>query len=56
MNHSHNESKVKQARRKSIEINRDTHYDEIEKESQNSKVIERWFRKPYGKLGEEFDH
>lgn len=56
MNHSHNESKVKQARKKSLEINRAERYDKIEKESQNSKVIERWFRKPYGKLGEEFDH
>ena len=56
MNHSHNESKVKQARRKSIEINRDTRYDKIEKEPQDPKVIKRWFRKPYGKIGEEFDH
>ena len=56
MNHSNNESKVKQARKKSIEINRATRYDKIEKEPQNSKVIKQWFRKPYGKLGEEFDH
>lgn len=56
MNHSHNESKVKQARKNSIKTIRAVRYDRIEKESQNSKVIERWFRKPYGKIGEEFDH
>lgn len=56
MNHSHNESKVKQARKKSIEINRSARYDHIDKEPQDPKVIERWFRKPYGKIGEEFDH
>ena len=55
MNHSNNESKVKQARKKSIEINRAARYDKIEKEPQDPKVIERWFRKPYGKIGEEFD-
>lgn len=56
MNHSHNESKVKQARKKSLEINRATRYDKIEKEPQDPKVIEQWFRKPYGKTVEEFDH
>ena len=56
MNHSHNESKVKQARKKSLEINRAARYDNIEKEPQDPKVIERWIQKPYGKIGEEFDH
>lgn len=56
INHSHNESKVKQARKKSIEINRSARYDKIEKEPQDPKVIERWIRKSYGKIGEEFDH
>ena len=56
MNHSNNESNVTQARKKSIEINRAARYDKIEKEPQDPKVIERWFRKPYGKIGEEFDH
>ena len=56
MNHSHNESKVKQARKNSIKTIRAVRYDRIEKESQDPKVIERWFRKPYGKIREEFDH
>ena len=56
MNRSYNESKVKQARKKSIEINRSARYDRIDKESQDPKVIERWFRKAYGKIGEEFNH
>ena len=56
MNHSHNESKVKQARKKSVEINRTARYDKIEKEHQDPKVIKRWIQKPYGKIGEEFDH
>lgn len=56
MNHSHNESKVKQARKKSIEINRAARYDKIKKDPQCPKVIERWFRKPYGKIGEAFEH
>ena len=56
MNHSNNESKVKQARKKSIEINRTERYDKIEKEPQDPKVIKRWNQKPYGKIGEEFDH
>ena len=50
MNHSHNESKVKQARKKSIEINRAARYDKIEKEPQDPKVIERWFRNHTGRL------
>ena len=56
MNHSHNESKVKQARKNSIKTIRAVRYDRIEKESQDPKTIEGWFRKPYGKIGEEFDH
>lgn len=56
MNHSNIESKVKQARKKSIEINRSARYDHIDKEPQDPKVIERWFRKAYGKIGEEFNH
>lgn len=56
MNRSYNESKVKQARKKSIEINHAARYDKIEKESQDPKLIERWFRKAYGKIGEEFNH
>lgn len=56
MDRSNNESKVKQARKKSIEINRSARYDKIEKEPQDPKVIERWIRKSYGKIGEEFDH
>lgn len=56
MNHSNNESKVKQARKKSIEINRAARYEKIEKEPQDPKVIERWFRKSYGKIREEFNH
>lgn len=56
LNRSYNESKVKQARKKSIEINRAARYEKIEKEPQDPKVIEQWFSKPYGKIGEEFDH
>ena len=56
MNHSHNESKVKQARKNAVKTIRAVRYDRIEKESQDPKVIERWIRKPYGKIGEEFDH
>ena len=56
MNRSYNESKVKQASKKSIEINRSARYDRINKEPQDPKVIERWFRKAYGKIGKELDH
>lgn len=56
MNHSNNESKVKQARKKSMAINRAARYDKIEKEPQDPKVIERWTKKPYGKIGEEFNY
>lgn len=45
MNHSNNESKVKQARKKSMAINRAARYDKIEKEPQDPKVIERWIKK-----------
>lgn len=56
MKHLHNESKEKQARKTQCDINRSARYDRIEKESQDPKLIERWFRKAYGKIGEEFNH
>ena len=56
MNHSHNESKIKQARKNAVKTIRAVRYDRIEKEPQDPKVIEQWFRKPYGKTVEEFDH
>lgn len=56
MYHSHNESKIKQARKNAVKTIRAARYDRIEKESQDPKVIERWFRKSYGKIREEFDH
>lgn len=56
MNHSNNESKVKQARKNAVKTIRAVRYDRIEKEPQDPKVIERWTKKPYGKIGEEFDH
>lgn len=56
MKHLHNESKEKQARKTQCDINRSARYDRIEKESQDPKLIERWFRKAYGKIGEEFNY
>lgn len=56
MKHLHNESKVKQARKNAVKTIRAVRYDRIEKESQDPKVIERWFRKSYGKIREEFNH
>lgn len=49
-------AKQKAARRKTAELNKEARYDKIEKEPQNPKVIERWYRKAYGKIGEEFKH
>lgn len=49
-------AKQKTSRRKNAEANKAARYSRIEHEPQDPKVIERWFRKPYGKIGEEFKH